>query len=200
MKVLILQGSLKKAIKDSNTDVLVKLISNSFKDKGSTTNVVQLANRKFEYGTGMNTQNDEKDDMTEVISKILSADAVIFATPIWWDNHSSLIQSVIERMDSIESWSYNNKFYPLYGKIFGVAVSGSSDGYQKIYGQLFYWATSLGFTIPPHCGVYSFAQGKEKILKDKSLNEKIDKMTKNMIAWHSALSSSEDNWGMKVQK
>jgi hypothetical protein len=33
--------------------------------------------------------------------KLLNADIVIFATPIWWGGQSSLVQRMVERLDEI---------------------------------------------------------------------------------------------------
>lgn len=35
------------------------------------------------------------------LDPILAADSVVFATPIWWNNHSSLLQRAIEYLDDV---------------------------------------------------------------------------------------------------
>jgi multimeric flavodoxin WrbA len=200
MNVIILQCSLRQDSKQSNTHIIAEMLAAKFKAAGSQVKFVNLVDLNFEPGTGMLNQADQSDDMTTLMADIIKCDALIIATPIWWDNISSLAQAFIERMNSIDDWSFENKIYPLYGKLFGAVVSGSSDGYQKLYGTLYNWASALGFTIAPHCGIYSFEQKSKDIKSDSDLKQKIKIMVRNMQAWNQKLTGSNKNWGQRVQK
>ena len=43
----------------------------------------------------------DSDDWSEIFEKILGADMILFATPVWWGVQSSPIQRVIERLDEL---------------------------------------------------------------------------------------------------
>ena len=99
----------------------------------------------------------------EIIDEVLAADTVIMATPIWWNNHSSLIQRVIEYLDDVndvdiektnsEDGTRAGRESSFAGKLFAVIVVGAEDGAQHVTGNLFNMANWLGFTIPPTAGV-----------------------------------------------
>jgi multimeric flavodoxin WrbA len=54
----------------------------------------------FQPQPGVYTRVDS-DDWPVLYEKIIAADIIIFATPVWWGIQSSLIQRVIERLDEM---------------------------------------------------------------------------------------------------
>ena len=114
---------------------------------------------------------------------MFTVDGLIFATPIWWGGHSSYIQTIIERMDFIETFGYENDYKPFYGKVFGTVVSGGGDGFQHIHGTNYNFATMLGFTVPPQCNIESKAQGVDEITQDDDTVNQVKNCTINMVTW-----------------
>ncbi len=84
-----------------------------------------------------------------VFEKILASDIVIFATPVWWGNQSSLIQRVIERLDEIHDEIMKSGKSKMINKVAGIVVTGDSDGAEHIIGNLTNFFIALGFTVPP---------------------------------------------------
>jgi multimeric flavodoxin WrbA len=197
MKLIICQGTLKKQAADSNTTKLVEMFGEECRNQEIQLEVVEMAALRYEPGTSIKTQSGAVDDLTLLISKIVAADGLIIATPIWWNNHSSLVQALIERMDGLDNWSLDNQFWPLYGKVFGCIISGSSDGVQSLAGNLFNWAVETGFTVPPQCSIWSYGQRLEEIQKDKEFAERVKVTCTNLLAWHTALKANKT--GLRVQ-
>ena len=96
MKAVILQGSLKKEGL-SNTQVLSEFLAGFLQKQQIETTIIKLAGYNILPGTYSNM--GPGDDWPEILKRLLLADIIIFATPIWWNNQSSLIQKVIERLD-----------------------------------------------------------------------------------------------------
>jgi multimeric flavodoxin WrbA len=84
-----------------------------------------------------------------IFEKILASDLVIFATPVWWSNQSSLIQRVIERLDEIHDEIMKSGKSNMINKVAGIVVTGDSDGAEHIIGNLTNFFNALGFTMPP---------------------------------------------------
>ena len=181
MKFLILNGTLSPA-SESNTRTVCEMTKMAFEKFGQECEMVNLNELDYE-----GTTDDKNDELRPVIKKMLDVDGVILATPIWWGTYSCYTQSILERMDPIYNYVRDNKFNPLYNKVFGSLVSGGGDGFQHIHGQLYNFAANLGFTIPPNCNIESKAQGRNEILGDKDTITQILNCTRNMIVWAKAL-------------
>src|SRR5919198_614810 len=96
MRAIILLGTLKKAGL-SNTETLCEFLSRRMERHGIEVEVVKLVNHEILPGTYSNM--GEGDEWPGILAKILDSEIVVFATPVWWDQASSLIQRVIERLD-----------------------------------------------------------------------------------------------------
>lgn len=177
MKILIINGSLKKT-SESNTYKICEMLDAKFKTLKAESKIVTLNEIDYECGT-----DKYDDDLQPVLNEMLQSDGVVFATPIWWGIYSSYIQSMVERMDYIDTWGTDNKFRPFYNKVFGVAVSGGGDGFQNIHGTLFSFANNLGFTIPPRCNLESTAQ--ENIEQDEDTLKQVEQICTNMYVYGS---------------
>jgi multimeric flavodoxin WrbA len=89
----------------------------------------------------------------------MAADIIIFATPVWWDNHSSLIQRAIERLDEIHDEIMDIGKSRLTNKVAGIIVTGDSDSAQHIIGNMTNFFIALGLTIPPLAPLQFYGQG-----------------------------------------
>ena len=181
MKFLIVNGTLTENSK-SNTYTLCEMVKLGFEKLGHECEIATMRDMKYTNGT-----DDFDDDIRYLIQKMFKVDGVVFATPIWWGGHSSHIQAYVERMDAIDDWTIENKFKPMYCKVFGDIVSGSGDGFQHIHGVLYNFATMLGMTVPPSCNIESAAQGRDNILKDAETIGMVKTFVTNMSVWAEAL-------------
>jgi multimeric flavodoxin WrbA len=93
--------------------------------------------------------NVDNDDWPMTFEKILASDIIIFATPVWWGNQSSLIQRVIERLDEIHDEIMKSGKSKMINKVAGIVTTGDSDGAEHIIGDLTNFFIALGFTVPP---------------------------------------------------
>lgn len=90
-----------------------------------------------------------EDEMPVVYDGIESADVVLWATSVRWMSHSSLLQKLIERMNTLENRaSVYGEANPLAGKLAGVIVAGQHYEGQKVAICLQEVFIRLGFTVP----------------------------------------------------
>jgi multimeric flavodoxin WrbA len=146
MKAVILLGTL-KSTGLSNTETLSEFFINKLSSHSVECELIKLVNLNILPGTYTRLDND--DDWPAVLDKILSADIVIFATPIWWGNHSSEIQKVIERLDHLHDEILEGKKSRLEGKVGGIIITGDSDGAQHIIANIANFFNALGIILPP---------------------------------------------------
>jgi multimeric flavodoxin WrbA len=184
MKFIIYNGSLTPN-EESNTYAVCNILQLAFEKLEHECEIITLRDLDYEGST-----KDIDDDLKPELMKMLKADGVIFATPIWWGGHSCHIQAMFERMDVIYSWAKDNKHQPFYNKVFGTLVSGGGDGFQHIHGNCFSFASNLGFTIPPGCNVESKAQGIDDITQDNDTIEQVKNCAINMSTWAKILTEA----------
>ncbi len=109
MKATILLGTL-KTTGLSNTATLAEFLASRMERQGIQSEIVRLAGLDIPPGTC--SDMGEGDGWPAVLEKILASDVLVFATPIWWGNHSSLIQRVIERLDEMHDQLLAKKASP----------------------------------------------------------------------------------------
>jgi multimeric flavodoxin WrbA len=146
LKSVFLLGTLKASAEISNTQILSEFLANHLKSNDTESEIIRLADYNIKPGVFTSIDSD---DWPAIFEKILEAEIVIFATPVWWGSQSSLIQRVIERLDEIHDEIMNSGRSRLTNKVAGIVVSGDSDGAQHIIGNLANYFTALGLTFPP---------------------------------------------------
>jgi multimeric flavodoxin WrbA len=159
MKAVILLGTLKKK-EPSNTGALSDFLAERLEKKGVTCETVELVNEAILPGTysdmGMG------DSWPAILEKVLAAEIIIFATPIWWGSHSSEIQRVIERLDNIHDEILEGKPSRLADKVAGIVITGDSDGAEQIIGVLSNFLNAVGVLVPPYATLSVLWDGQKK--------------------------------------
>jgi len=147
MKATILLGTLKKTGL-SNTETLSEFLAGKMEKEGITTEIVRLVDHAILPGTC--SDMGEGDGWPPILEKVLASDIVVFATPIWWDSASSLIQRVIERLDELHDEILEGKPARLEGKCAAIVITGDSDGAQHVIGNLANFFNAVGLLLPPY--------------------------------------------------
>lgn len=190
MNAIILLGTL-KTDGLSNTATLSEFLAERLDKSEVATDIVRLVDLKLLPGT--ETDMGENDEWPALLERILAADMVIFATPIWWDGHSSLIQRVIERLDALHDEIMAGKPSRLDGKVAGIVITGGSDGAQHILGHLMNFCNAVGLLVPPYATLSVLWQRHQKdkhpsradlIAKyDSDYRKATDKMVEQLIRY-----------------
>ena len=187
-KALILLATLKKK-EQSNTQVLSEFLSERLEKSGAACEIIKLVEKNVLPGTY--SDMGPGDGWPTILEKILAANIVIFATPVWWSGHSSEMQKVIERLDEIHDEILAGKKSRLEGKVGGIIVTGDSDGAQHITGNISNFFNAVGIMLPPYTTltVLSEIQAKgvktsrEDLLKEyeKEYGETADTMVEKLL-------------------
>ena len=159
MKAIILLGTLKTE-EPSNTETLSEFFTQYLQREGVFCETIKLVSENILPGTYLNM--GDGDAWPQIMQKIQVANILIFATPIWWSNHSSEIQRVIERLDEINDQIAQGQESLLANKAGGIVITGDSDGAQHIIGNISNFFNALGVTIPPYCTLSVLDQKQAK--------------------------------------
>ncbi len=174
MNAIILLGTLKEN-GTSNTAALADFAAGYLKKEKIDCEIIRLA--EHEIGRGTYIRMEKPDGFPAIYKKILEADIVLFATPIWWNSHSSEIQRIIERLDEVYDIINEGKPSPLDGKLGGVIITGDSDGVEHVTGNIANFFCSIGITVPAYAslGVIWEGHGKQKKQTRSSLTKYYEK-------------------------
>ena len=151
LRAVFLLGTLKKKQVLSHTQALCEVVADVFaKQEGVKSEIVRL--RDYDIQPGTKTEIDD-DDWPRIVKKMIKADIVIFATPIWWGIQSSLIQRAIERLDELNDELLETGKSEFNSKVGGVVITGAEDGAEHVIGNILNFMTWNGFSIPPAASV-----------------------------------------------
>jgi multimeric flavodoxin WrbA len=162
----------------SHTEVLSELVIEQLSNYNVKSEIVRLADYNIKPGTRLNM--GKGDEWPAIAQNILAADIIVFATPIWWGNQSSLMQRTIERLDELHDELRETGKSRLANKVGGIVITGEEDGEQHITGNISNFLLSIGVTLPPLCAV-SY-QGEYKGATKTSLAKKFRKQKQTAAA------------------
>lgn len=166
-KAILLLGTLKdKGV--SNTAALTDFVAGYLEKEKISCEIITLARHTINRGTYI--ESDPSDDFPAIYDKITKADMIFFATPIWWNSHSSEIQRVIERLDEVFDIINQGKPSPLEGKLGGMIITGDSDGVEHVTGNISNFFCSLGITVPAYGSLGVIWEGHAKEKKQTKAN------------------------------
>ncbi len=150
---MVLNTSLKHADEGSNTQEVVDVVLEKMKLLGDIEpEIIRISDKNIPVGVGYKESKD--DEWPAIVEKIREAQIVIFATPVWWGQRSSLMQRVIERMDAFDEDVIQGGRKALLNKVAGVVVTGSEDGAQQVIASILEVLMFMNFTLPPKCAAY----------------------------------------------
>ena len=159
MKAVILLCTLKKTGL-SNTQTLCEFFTEILGKQNIETELIRLIDHQVHTGTY--SDMGEGDEWPGILEKIKRAEIIIFASPIWWNNHSSEMQKVIERLDHIHDGILDGNPSLLEGKVAGIIVTGDSDGAQTIIANISNFINAIGIVFPPFCSLSVLWEGQAK--------------------------------------
>lgn len=147
LRAVFLLGTLKKKHQLSHTQVLCDYIAEVLREQENVeSEIIRL--RDYDIQPGTKTEIDD-DDWPGILDRVLAADIIVFATPIWWGIQSSLIQRVIERLDELNDEQLETGKSKFHNKTGGIVITGGEDGAEHIIGNILNFMSWNGFTIPP---------------------------------------------------
>ena len=114
-KVLILSASPRKG---GNSDTLCDQFLRGAKESGHQAEKVFLRDKKIGYCTGCGVCNKthqcaQDDDMAEVLEKMVKADVIVMATPVYFYTMNAQMKTVIDRVAPRYSEVSDKDFYYL---------------------------------------------------------------------------------------
>ena len=170
----------------SSTDKMIGLIVSELKKKGvEFSETIRIVD--FDVKPGVTSDEGDGDAWPDIRRRILEADILIFGTPVWMGQMSSVAKRVAERMDAFLSETDEAGRMPSFGKIAVLAVVGNEDGAHAICASLYQTLNDTGWTIPASAVSYWVGEAMQET-DFKDLPKVPDKVTESvaMVASNAA--------------
>ncbi len=151
ISALFINATLKPSPNESHTDILIKLSQNIMIKQGVSTELIRAVDHDIAPGVypDMTKHGFKKDSWPTIQEKVMNADILVLAGPIWLGDNSSEMKKVIERLYGYSGELNKQGQYAYYGKVGGCLITGNEDGVKHCAMNILYSLQHLGYTIPP---------------------------------------------------
>jgi multimeric flavodoxin WrbA len=170
----------------SSTDMMIGIVAAELARHGvALAETIRLAEHNIL--PGVSSDEGPGDDWPDIRRRILAHDILIFGTPIWLGQMSSIAKRVLERMDAFLGETDAKGRMPSFGKLAVAAIVGNEDGAHNVTADLFQALNDEGWTIPASAACYWVGEAMQGTdLKD--LPRTPDKVTESakMLASNAA--------------
>jgi multimeric flavodoxin WrbA len=145
----------------SSTDKMIGIISAELSKHGvEVRETIRIADHDIK--PGVTSDEGPGDAWPGIRKQILDCDILIFGTPIWLGQPSSLAKRVVERMDAFFSETDDCGRMPSFGKVAVVGIVGNEDGAHHVTAELLQALNDAGWTIPAQAACYWVGEAMHK--------------------------------------
>ncbi len=158
----------------SSTDRMIEVLAAELDKHGvSLSETIRVADHDIK--PGVTSDEGEGDAWPDIRARILEHDILLFATPIWLGQMSSVAKRVLERMDAFLGETDDQGRMPSFSKVALLAVVGNEDGAHSVCADTYQALADTGWTIPASSVAYWVGEAMGKVdFKDlKQIPDKV---------------------------
>ena len=161
---------------------MARQVLGALADHGVAGDVVRVVDHDVKPGVQIDM--GDGDAWPRIRERMMKADILLVATPIWLGHTSSIAQRVLERLDAELSETDDEGRLRTFGKVGVVAVVGNEDGAHHVSAEVMQGLDDVGFSLPAGGAVYWVGRAMESV-DYKDLDEppeKVASTTKTLAA------------------
>ena len=152
LTALLLCCSLKSGGEPSSSELLAKRILSQLETHGVTGEVVRVVDEHVAFGVSIDEGNG--DGWPALRDRMLAADILVMATPIWMGQPASVAKVVLERLDAELSEADDEGRLLTFGKVAVIGVVGNEDGAHHVIAECAQALNVTGFSLAANAGTY----------------------------------------------
>jgi multimeric flavodoxin WrbA len=151
LRALFINCTLKKSPERSHTQGLIDLSAHIMNRQGVHVELLRAVDHDIAAGVwpDMTEHGWDGDEWPAIYRRVMAADILVIAGPIWLGDNSSVTKKVIERLYACSSLLNQAGQYAYYGRVGGCLITGNEDGVKHCAMNVLYSLQHLGYTIPP---------------------------------------------------
>lgn len=117
----------------------------------------------YDVKPGVATDMGGGDEWPALRDRVLAADILVLATPIWLGHPASVTQRVLERLNAESAETDEQNRPVMYGKVGLAAVVGNEDGAHKVTADVMQGLNDVGFSLPAQGGTYWVGEAMQNV-------------------------------------
>ncbi|WP_237166697.1 flavodoxin family protein [Mycolicibacterium hippocampi] len=143
--------TLKRSPEVSNTQGLVDRSVALMRSNGVEVDQIRAVDHDIAVGVrpDMTEYGWETDEWPALLQRVLAADILVLAGPVWLGDNSSVMRQVIERLYGYSGVLNDNGQYAYYGRAGGCLLTGNEDGVKHCAMSILFSLQHIGYTVPP---------------------------------------------------
>lgn len=150
LKAVYINCSIKKDKTKSHTQALVDKSVAIMRAEGVQVEEIYALDHQIAFGMIKDgAEEGLADEWPALQQKVMEADILVIASPIWLGVKSSVATLVIERLYAYSGDRNDKGQYLYYGKTGGCLITGNEDGIKHCAMDILYALQHIGYTIPP---------------------------------------------------
>ena len=151
LRALFVNCTLKRSPDPSNTEGLVDVSRSIMLKQGVEVEVIRAVDHDIATGVwpDMTDHGWATDEWPALQEKVMAADILVIAGPIWLGDNSSVTKRVIERLYGNSPILNPAGQYAYYGRVGGCLITGNEDGVKHCAMNILYSLQHLGYAVPP---------------------------------------------------
>jgi multimeric flavodoxin WrbA len=166
LRALILTCTLKPSPTPSSSELLAGEIATALKQHDLESETLRVVDHRVKFGVGLD--EGEGDEWPAIRKKLMAADLLVIATPIWLGQPSAVCKLVLERLDAELGEKDEHGRLRTFGKVAALGVVGNEDGAHHVTAEVYQALSDVGFTIPANAVTYWVGEAMQAVdYKDK---------------------------------
>ena len=151
LRALFFNCTLKPSPELSHTQGLIDVSAGIMGKQGVAVETIRATDHDIATGVwpDMTEHGAATDAWPQLYEKVLAADILVVAGPIWLGDNSSVTKRVIERLYGCSHLLNDAGQYAYYGRVAGCLITGNEDGVKHCAMNVLYSLQHLGYVIPP---------------------------------------------------
>jgi multimeric flavodoxin WrbA len=151
LRAVFINCTLKRSPDQSHSQGLADRSIDIMRKQGVHVDVIRAVDHDIPPGVypDMTAHGWEHDEWPAIFAKVMAANILVLATPIWLGEKSSVCTKVIERLYGNSAELNDRGQYAYYGRVGGALITGNEDGIKHCAMNMLYSLQHLGFVIPP---------------------------------------------------
>lgn len=152
LRALALNCTLKRSDQPSSTDLLSRRLLDALGQHDVEGELVRVVDHAV--APGVSSDEGDGDEWPALRTKVLDAQILVLATPIWLGQPSSVCKRVLERLDAFLGEEDDEGRMVSSGRVAVVGTVGNEDGAHHVAAELYQALADVGFTIPAQAQAY----------------------------------------------
>jgi multimeric flavodoxin WrbA len=152
LTALALVCTLKPSPAESSSQLIAQQLLDALATHGVGGETVRVVDHDVRFG--VTTDEGDGDEWPALRNKLLAADILIIATPIWLGQPASVCKMVLERLDAELGETDEQGRMSMTDKVAMVGVVGNEDGAHHVVAECLQALNDVGFTIPSTAAAY----------------------------------------------